>query len=300
MPDTSPSPPSELARHIERFLHALGVANASPHTLRNYASDLRQFLEYFSPPEAEPPGPAAFDHHLIREFLGALYARGNTNRSVARKLAAVRAFFAFLARERTIAANPARLVATPKLPKTLPNVPTAEQANQLVDATAREAGARDHVIFELLYGCGLRVSELVGLDLGDIDWEQRWLRVRGKGRKERQVPFGGKAAEALSAYVQARAGFDSPALILNHTGKRLTTRSVGRLVKRYALLFAGDPSVHPHSLRHAYATHLLSDGADLRAIQELLGHASLSTTQKYTQVSLQDLMAVYDKAHPKA
>ncbi len=300
MPNSNPPAPSELRRQIDRFLDTLRVANASPHTLRNYGSDLRQFLDYFSPPGESPPHPAAFDHHLIREFLGALFVRGNTNRSVARKLAAVRAFFAFLARERLIESNPARLVATPKLPKTLPTVPTAEQANQLVDATAREGRARDRAIFELLYGCGLRVSELVGLNLDDFDWEQRWIRVRGKGRKERQVPFGAKAAEALEAYLQARAGYDSPALLLNYRGQRLTTRSVGRLVKRYAVQFSGDPSVHPHTLRHAYATHLLGDGADLRAIQELLGHASLSTTQKYTQVSLQDLMAVYDKAHPKA
>jgi len=300
VPNSNPPAPSELRRQIDRFLDTLHLANASPHTLRNYGSDLRQFLDYFSPPGENPPDPTAFDHLLVREFLGALFARGNTNRSVARKLAAVRAFFAFLARERLIESNPARLVATPKLPKTLPTVPTAEQANQLLDATAREGQARDRAILELLYGCGLRVSELVGLNLEDFDWEQRWIRVRGKGRKERQVPFGAKAAEALEAYLQARAGYDSPALLLNYRGQRLTTRSVGRLVKRYAVQFSGDPSVHPHTLRHAYATHLLGDGADLRAIQELLGHASLSTTQKYTQVSLQDLIAVYDKAHPKA
>jgi integrase/recombinase XerC len=301
--DSVPSPipsASELARQISRFLNSLEVANASSHTVRNYGSDLRQFLDYFSPPGESPPEPAAFDHHLIREFLASLYGRGNTNRSIARKLAAVRAFFAFLARERVIDSNPAKLVATPKLPKTLPAVPTAEQANQLVDATAKEARVRDRLILELLYGCGLRVSELAGLNLDDFDTSQRWVRVRGKGRKERQVPYGARAAEALEAYLQARAGYDSPALVLNHRGRRLTTRSIARLVKRYAVLFSGDPSLHPHSLRHAYATHLLSDGADLRAIQELLGHASLSTTQKYTQVSLADLMAVYDKAHPKA
>ena len=276
------------------------MANASPHTLRNYASDLRQFVEYFSPPGARPPALRAIDHLHIREFLGSLYQRKNTNRSVARKLAAVRALFRFLVREGVMGANPARLVATPKQPKTLPTVMTAEQANNLVEATAREAIARDRLIFELLYGCGLRAAELVGLDLDDIDQPERWLRVRGKGRKERQVPFGAKAAEALDRYLQARAGFDSPALLLNHRGRRLTTRSVGRIVKRYAVLFSGDPSLHPHSFRHAYATHLLSDGADLRAIQELLGHASLFTTQKYTQVSLKELMAVYDRAHPRA
>lgn len=299
MPNTSPRR-SELGREIDRFLDSLRVANASPHTVRNYASDLRQFLEYFSPAEGAPPAAAQFDHHMMREYLGALYGRGNTNRSVARKLAAVRAFFAFLARERRIDANPARLVASPRLPKTLPVVPTAEQANQILDAVSGEDRSRDRLILELLYGCGLRVSELVGLDLDDLDLDQRWIRVRGKGRKERQVPFGAKAAEALEAYLAARAGHNSPALVLNRRGRRLTTRSVARIVKRYAVLFAGDPSLHPHSLRHAYATHLLGDGADLRAIQELLGHASLSTTQKYTQVSLEDLMAVYDRAHPKA
>ncbi|MBI3665088.1 MAG: tyrosine recombinase XerC [Acidobacteria bacterium] len=289
-----------MARHIDRFLQALAVANASPHTLRNYASDLRQFLEYFSPSGESPPSVAAFDHLHIREFLGSLYSRRNGKRSVARKLAALRAFFRFLAREGIIAANPARLVATPRLPRTLPPVPTAEQANNLLDAVGREGIERDRVILELLYGCGLRVAELVGLNLEDLDWSDRWIRVRGKGRKERQVPFGAKAAEALERYLQARAGFDSPALLLNRRGGRLSSRSVERIVKRYAIAFSGDPTLHPHSFRHAYATHLLSSGADLRAIQELLGHSSLSTTQKYTQLSLKDLMEVYDRTHPKA
>ncbi len=290
----------ELARQVDRFLKNLVLANASPHTLRNYASDLRQFVDYFSPPGSKPPALSVFDHVHIREFLGALYQRKNSSSSVARKLAAVRAFFRFLAREGIIRANPARLVATPKRPQILPAVMTAEQANNLLDSAGREAIPRDRLVFELLYGCGLRVAELVGLNLDDIDHEERWLRVRGKGRKERQVPFGAKAAQALERYLEARAAFDSPALLLNRRGVRLTARSVERIVKRYAVLFSGDPSLHPHSFRHAYATHLLSDGADLRAIQELLGHASLATTQKYTQVSLKELMEVYDRAHPKA
>ena len=300
MPNAKSSAPGELARQIRRFLDSLALANASPHTIRNYASDLSQFLEYLSPPGEQPLGLKKIDHLHIREFLGALYARKNSNRSVARKLASLRAFFRFLTREGVLAANPARLVSTPKTPKTLPAVITAEQANNLVDAVGRDGLARDRVIFELLYGCGLRVAELVGLDLEDIDWSERWLRVQGKGRKERQVPFGAKAAEALERYLESRAGYNSPALLLNHRGARLTPRSVERIVKRYAVLFSGDPSLHPHSFRHAYATHLLTDGADLRAIQELLGHASLSTTQKYTQLSLKDLMQVYDKAHPRA
>ncbi|HYM09597.1 MAG TPA: tyrosine-type recombinase/integrase, partial [Bryobacterales bacterium] len=265
MPPAKPSARPELALHIDRFLKSLALANASPHTIRNYASDLKQFLEYFSPPDAQPPPLAAIDHLHIREFLGALYSRKNGNRSVARKLASLRAFFRFLNREHVLAANPARLVATPKIPKTLPAVMTAEQANNLVDAAGREGLARDRVIFELLYGCGLRVAELAGLDLEDFDWSERWIRVRGKGRKERQVPFGAKAAEGLERYLDARAGYDSPALLVNHRGGRLTPRSIERIVKRYAVLFSGDPSLHPHSFRHAYATHLLTDGADLRA-----------------------------------
>jgi integrase/recombinase XerC len=184
---------------------------------------------------------------------------------------------------------------------------TPEQTNTLVDGVAadkleRPYPARDLAIFEMLYGCGLRISELVGLNLDDFDFRERWIRVRGKGRKERQVPFGSKAATAIERYLAVRtpAASDTQALFLNHRGTRLTDRGARGIVKFYARRITGDSSIHPHSLRHAYATHLLSDGADLRAIQELLGHAQLSTTQKYTQVSLTDLMAVYDKAHPKA
>ena len=182
---------------------------------------------------------------------------------------------------------------------------TAEQTNNLLDAAAgheeRPQLARDLAILEMLYGCGLRVSELAGLNLEDIDFAERWLRVRGKGRKERQVPFPSKAAAALERYLAVRQpAAREKAVFLNRRGARLTDRSVRNIVKFYATLLAGDSSIHPHSFRHAYATHLLSDGADLRAIQELLGHARLSTTQKYTKVSLADLMAVYDKAHPKA
>ena len=210
-------------------------------------------------------------------------------------------------REGAVTANVARLLRTPKAPKTLPRVMTAEQTNDLVDQIAadrldRPHPARDLAIFELLYGCGLRVSELVGLNLDDFDFNERWIRVRGKGRKERQVPFGAKAASAIERYLPDRRPLDSAerALLLNHAGRRLTDRGARGIVKFYAAMISGDSSIHPHSFRHAYATHMLSDGADLRAIQELLGHAQLSTTQKYTQVSLTDLMAVYDKAHPKA
>lgn len=297
---------SELADGITRYLEELHRANLSPHTLRNYQSDLEQFLAYFSPPDAEPPGPGAFDVLMLREWLGSLYQRKLSAVSIRRKLAAVRSFFRFLVRQGVVTTNVGRLVRTPKAPTKLPQVMTAEQTNLLIDGVAagkmeRPFPERDRAIFELLYGCGLRVSELVGLDLQDFDFGERWIRVRGKGRKERQVPYGTKAAEALERYVAARQPQSGErAVFLNHRGGRLSDRAARNIVKFYARFLAGDPSVHPHSLRHAYATHLLADGADLRAIQELLGHARLSTTQKYTQVSLSDLLAVYDKAHPRA
>jgi integrase/recombinase XerC len=304
-----------LTRAVERFLQSLARENASPHTQLNYGSDLKQFVSYFSPPGEKPPSPGGFDALQIREFMAACYDRGNSSRSVARKLSAVRALFEFLLREGTVGVNAAKLVATPKIPKDLPLVMTPEQTNNLIDAVAespvdgkKDAATerfparipRDRVIFELLYGSGLRVAELVGLDREDFDWKERWIRVRGKGRKERLVPFGKRAAEALEIYMGMRGHEKQQAVLLNARGGRLTTRSVDRIVKRYAMRVSGDPSLHPHSLRHAFATHLLSDGADLRAIQELLGHASLSTTQKYTQLSLEKLMEVYDRSHPKA
>jgi integrase/recombinase XerC len=243
---------------------------------------------------------------MLREWLADLYLNELVTVTIRRKLAAVRGLFRFLLRDGVITVNVARLVRTPKAPKTLPDVMTAEQANALIDGVAtrqieRPYPARDRAIFEILYGCGLRISELSGLNLEDVDRAEGWLRVRGKGRKERQVPLPGKAAESLERYLAERPVVrDQRAVLLNHRRGRLTDRGIRGIVKLYATLLAGDPSLHPHSLRHAYATHLLADGADLRAIQELLGHARLSTTQKYTQVSLTDLMAVYDRAHPKA
>lgn len=298
---------SELARRIEDYLKDLARENASPHTLRNYRDDLYQFLEYFSPPETAPPEPREFDGLMLREWLGSLYDRKLKVTSIRRKLAAVRSLFKFMVRSGAAPINVARLVRTPKAPQTIPAVMTAEQANTLVEGVAADKLERPHperdlVIFELLYGCGLRISELMGLNLDDIDVAQRWMRVRGKGRKEREVPFGSKAAVALERYLAVRrpATPDERALVLNFRGQRMTARGARGIVNLYATHVGGDPSLHPHSLRHAYATHLLADGADLRAIQELLGHARLSTTQKYTQVSLTDLMAIYDRSHPKA
>jgi integrase/recombinase XerC len=295
---------SDLTQSIARYLDSLRQANASPHTLRNYSADLSQFADYFSPPDTDPPPPARIDSLQLREWLGSLYQRGLDPISIRRKLASVRSLFKFLLREGTISTNAAKLVRTPKGAKRVPSVPTAEQTNTLVEGVAADTLDRPHperdlLLFELLYGCGLRISELVGLNLTDFDIAERWILVRGKGRKERQTPYGTKAAAALEKYLAVRPSLGL-ALFLNHQGARLSDRGARGIVKLYAQLLTGDSSLHPHSLRHAYATHLLADGADLRAIQELLGHARLSTTQKYTQVSLTDLMAVYDRAHPKA
>ena len=299
----------DLSTHIGLFLDELRRQNASEHTIRNYASDLDQLVAYFAIPGQAKTTVEQIDALAIREWLGHLYEQRLTAVSMRRKLAAVRSFFKFLLREGLVEKNVARMVRTPKAPKTLPSVMTAEQTNILVDGVTPAADkferpypARDLAIFELLYGCGLRISELVGLNLDDFDYNERWIRVRGKGKKERQVPYAGKASVSPERYLALRqpdAGSEQ-ALFLNHRGARLTDRGARGIVKFYARVITGDSSIHPHSLRHAYATHLLSDGADLRAIQELLGHARLSTTQKYTQVSLADLMAVYDRAHPKA
>ena len=298
---------SELAQAIRDFLGELERRNDSPHTLRNYEADLREFTAYFSPPGTEPPVPESFDLLSLREWLAHLYHREQKPATIRRKLASVRAFFRFLSREHRITTDPARLLRLPKMPKSLPEVPNAEVTNALVDAELPEGmdeppyPKRDRLLLEILYGCGLRVSEAVGLNLEDFDRGERWVRVRGKGRKERQVPYGGKVEECLDSYLADRGPSKAPlVLFLNHRGGRLTDRGARNIVKFYATYVVGDSSIHPHTLRHAFATHLLSDGADLRSIQELLGHARLSTTQKYTQVSLQDLMRVYDGAHPKA
>jgi len=299
-------PESELGSAIQRYLADLRLKNASPHTLRNYGADLRDFFAYFTPPGAEPPAPRAITPLQLREWLGSLYERGLDAVSTRRKLAVLRSLLRFLAREGAIETNVARLVRTPKAPKRVPIVPSAEQTNGLIDSVAtaeldRAQPESDLLLFELLYGCGLRISELVGLNLDDFDRSEQWIRVRGKGRKERQVPYGSKAAAALDRYLAMRsANPGEPALFVTRKGARLSDRTARSIVKFYARALAGDGSLHPHSFRHAYATHMLADGADLRSIQELLGHSRLSTTQKYTQVSLTDLMAVYDKAHPKA
>jgi integrase/recombinase XerC len=290
---------------IAAYMGELARRNESPHTLRNYDADLRDFAAYFTPPGADAPPPLAeIDILALREWLAHLYDRRLKPATIRRKLASIRGLFKFLSRDGLVTSDPARLLRLPKMPKTLPDVPNAETTNAIVDAVLppqleQADPKRDRLLLEMLYGCGLRVSEAVGLDIEDIDRSERWLRVRGKGRKERQVPFGGKAAVALESCLEDRDTRTGP-LFLNRFGNRLSDRGARNIVKFYATWTVGDSSIHPHTLRHAFATHLLSDGADLRAIQELLGHARLSTTQKYTQVSLEDITRVYDKAHPKA
>ncbi|MGA8026484.1 MAG: tyrosine recombinase XerC [Bryobacteraceae bacterium] len=296
-----------LRECIAKYLGELERRGASKHTLRNYGSDLEQFANYFEPLGESAPRIEQLDLPLMREWLAGLYDQGLTVISIRRKIAAVRAMFKFMLQEGVLQQNIAARLRTPKTCQRLPDVMSAEKTNNLLDAvetgTAVEKPSkeRDIAFLELLYGCGIRVSELVGIDLEDIDLRAAWLRVRGKGNKEREVPVGGRAIAAIERYLEIRrAAPKERALFVNSRGVRLGDRQVRRLVKMYALLVTGDSTVHPHSFRHAYATHLLSDGADLRAIQELLGHARLSTTQKYTQVSLKDLQSVYDRAHPKA
>jgi integrase/recombinase XerC len=300
---------------IQRYLRYLRVErNASPHTVRNYASDLGQFREYLAEanPSADEPKIAKVDALAVRGFIARLYEREKKKASIARKLAAIRAFFKFLAREQVIAASPAAAVSSPKLEKHLPRILSEEEMNRFLDQLSRTAQAgdravvRDRAILEMLYASGLRVSELVGLDLRSVSFDDGMVLVRGKGRKERMVPFGSKAKGALAAYlpvrekVQIESKKATPALFLNSRGGRLTTRSVDRLVKKYIRALGLNVKASPHSMRHAFASHLLDEGADLRAIQEMLGHESLATTQKYTQVSIKHLMEVYDKTHPKA
>jgi integrase/recombinase XerC len=287
-----------------RFLRSLRERNASAHTIKAYTGDLEKFAAYVG--EA---GWKQIEHVRIRGFLSHLYEQGLSKTSVARALAAVRSLYRWLAREGVVEQNPAALVATPRLPKKLPRVPTIEEMNTVLDGAMPELAAwaeRDRLILELLYGCGIRNSELIGIDLDDVRWSGEAILVRGKGRKERYVPFGDAVKSALTAYLPVRQQKlaerkqSTRALLLNLRGGRLTTRSVGRIVKRIAVAKGLSPDVHPHTLRHAFGTHLLEEGADLRAIQEMLGHERLSTTQRYTQLSMKHVLAVYDQTHPRA
>jgi integrase/recombinase XerC len=301
----------ELA--TDDFLRHLRERNASAHTIKAYTGDLDNFAAYIG-----TRGWQTIDHIAIRGFLSHLYDKGLSKTSVARALAAVRSLYRWLAQEGVVEQNPAKLVSTPRLPKRLPRVPTIEEMNFVLDGKMPEVASfpeRDRLMLELLYGCGIRNSELVGINLDDISLSNEAILIRGKGKKERYVPFGGSALAALAVYLPWRqqllvtlrnAGKTTmpakgmPALLVNQRGGRLTTRSVGRIVKRIAVAKGLSPEVHPHTLRHAFGTHMLEEGADLRAIQELLGHERLATTERYTQLSVKHVMNVYDQTHPRA
>lgn len=292
-----------MQREIDQFLAHLGSErNVSPHTLAAYRVDLGQFREFVRADRGAEAGVAAVDHLLVRRWLAQLH-RSHTKSSIGRKLAALRTLFKYLLREGTVAKNPAELVATPKREKKVPYHLAIDEVTALMEAPAGIdlLSLRDRAILETLYSCGVRVAELTGLDVGGVDLAQGLVRVLGKGGKERVVPVGRPARQALAAYLAERGGpLPAEPLFLNARGGRLTSRSVRRVVDRHILRVATLKKVSPHTLRHTFATHLLEGGADLRAIQELLGHASLSTTQKYTHVNIDRLMEVYDKAHPKA
>ncbi len=306
-----------VERATDDFLRHLRERNASTHTIKAYTGDLDCFAAYIG-----SRGWKTIDHIAIRGFLSHLYDKGLSKTSVARALAAVRSLYRWLAQEGVVEQNPAKLVSTPRLPKKLPRVPTIEEMNFVLDGKMPEVASfpeRDRVMLELLYGCGIRNSELVGINLDDISMSNEAILIRGKGKKERYVPFGGSALAALAVYLpwrqQLLATLNStpqntlkktipargmPALLVNQRGGRLTTRSVGRIIKRIAVAKGLSPEVHPHTLRHAFGTHMLEEGADLRAIQELLGHERLATTQRYTQLSVKHVMNVYDQTHPRA
>jgi len=313
----------EFEQLAEEFLRVLeNERNASVHTVRAYRREVMNFADYLNERLGTGAKIGAVEHLHIRAYLGSLYGRGLTKASAARALAAVRSWFRWMAKEHKIAQNPAALVSTPKLPQHLPRVPSMEEVNGLLDAMEAGAGAgdeaaawpeRDRMIFEMLYGCGIRNSELVGINMGDIQWKNDAILVKGKGRKQRYVPLGDEAAIAMRAFLPLResrlreAGklalvAEGP-LVTNlrmRGGCRLTTRSVGRIVKRIALARGLASDVHPHTLRHAFGTHMLEEGADLRAIQEMLGHERLSTTQRYTHLTAGQVQRVYDETHPRA
>jgi len=321
-----PEEVSEFDRLAEGFLAMLAnERGASEHTVRAYAREVRSFAAYLGETLGKDAQVGAVEHLHIRAYMGLLYERGLTKASAARALAAVRSWFKWLAKEGKVAQNPALLVSTPKLPKHLPRVPSVEEVNRVLNSLDGVGAAkkdqpetaawpeRDRVIFELLYGCGIRNSELVGLNMGSVKWRDDAVLVRGKGRKERLVPLGDEAAAALRAYLPLRqaklmaAGkgglVQEGPLMMNLRMRgdcRLTTRSVGRIVKAIALSRGLAADVHPHTLRHAFGTHMLEEGADLRAIQEMLGHERLSTTQRYTQLTVGQVQKVYDETHPRA
>jgi integrase/recombinase XerC len=294
---------TSLDQQIQQFTSYLQTErDVSPHTLAAYHSDLEQLLTFAVREKGEDVSAQDIDHLLLRRYLAGL-SKDIRKSSIGRKLAAIRSFFRFLLRRGTIVKNPAELIATPKKEQRLPFHLDIDQATTLMEAPGAEQkyALRDRAILELLYSSGLRVSELTGLNFGELDLAAGMVRVTGKGGKERIVPVGGRALEAIQEYLDQRSDDTAiGALFLNTRGGRINRRSVARIVDTHVMRIAAFKRISPHTLRHTFATHMLEGGADLRAIQELLGHASLSTTQKYTHVSIDRLMEVYDKAHPKA
>jgi len=294
-----------MREKLDQFLGFLKhERNASSHTIASYKRDLSQLASYL---EEKKVGLKEIDHVVIRGFLARLHERENKKSTVARKLAAIRSFLQFCMNKKWLEDNPARAVATPKQERHVPSFLSEDEMEKFLDLPRSDdpLDLRDKAALELLYATGMRVSELVGVNLDDVNFSERLVRVRGKGKKERIIPFGRKAEESLALYVRVRprinkGQIEEDALFLNFRGERLTSRSVERIVDKYLHLTALRREISPHSLRHSFASHLLSRGADLRAIQELLGHESLSTTQKYTHLDLRQLLEVYRKSHPRS
>jgi integrase/recombinase XerC len=299
---------TELSPLLQKFRdHLEGEKGASPHTVRNYLIDLVDYERYLV--ERMKLSLLAGTHAAIRGYLGTL-STDHAPASRARRLASIKAFYKYLVRQKLLPASPAKLVKSPKLPKALPKVLPVDEVFAILEMPSLKTvlGLRDRAILELLYGGGLRISELCGLNLLDVDRGQRIVRVMGKGSKERLVPINHQSVRALEAYLERRgellatvkAGQDPEAMFLNFRGGRLTPRSIARHLDAYVVQCALQRKVSPHAMRHSFATHLLGGGADVRSIQELLGHASLSTTQRYTHVTWEQLQQVYDAAHPRA
>ena len=288
-----------MKKYVFDFIqHLKTERNASPQTVRSYFSDLEQLFDFLGETDL-----ASVDHQMLRQYIAHLMKLNVKKSSIARKLSSIRSFFAYLNRKNIVTNNPARLLATPRQEKRLPAVLTVDDALRLMDSPGNTADTelRDRAVLETLYSTGIRASELIGINHEDINRRDRLIRIRGKGRKERIVPVGKKALAAIEAYLAAWPGNASiPAIFTNKSGKRLTARTVQRILENYRKKLGLAQKASPHTLRHSFATHMLESGADLRAIQELLGHASLSTTQRYTHLNIDMLMETYDKAHPRA
>jgi integrase/recombinase XerC len=290
---------------LEEFIRHISLErNLSSHTIRNYFSDLSQFYEYLTGVLKKDTllieDLRNIDHIILRAFLANLYEKGLSKSSVARKISTIRTFFNYMCREGNLVNNPGKMVSTPKRGKTLPKFLSVDEADRLLGAPVGEdrLSIRDRAILETFYSAGLRIGEIVAINLEDLNLSEGLIKVKGKGRKERIVPVGKKAVEAIKKYLATSQLTNTLPLFLNKYGRRITTRSVHRIVDKYKKL-SGLWDITPHSLRHSFATHLLEGGADLRSVQEMLGHASLSTTQRYTHISMDKLMEVYDKAHPR-